>query len=130
MELPINQDDAGLRFPIDDITDPLTTCELHNPKYNDTVMVAISVVSPIDYTKTPRIHGTIIPPGYASVSVDRVLKGFSNVSLDIEIGDREKTLGETEKIFICWCKRYIIIPRASPSSLLPPPPQLPNPRYG
>ena len=90
-------------------------------------MVAICVVSPIDHTKTPRIHGTIIPPGYTSVSVNRVMKGFSNVPLDIEGGDEEKTLGEVEKTFIYWRKRYINIPRASPSSLLPPPPQPPNP---
>ena len=31
MELPVIQGDAGLRFPIDDITEPLTTCELHIP---------------------------------------------------------------------------------------------------
>ena len=115
---------------MDDIADPLTTCELHIPKENATVMVAIGVVFPIDHTKTPRIHATIIPPTYASVSVDRVMKGFSNVPLDTEGGDREKTLGEGEKIFICWRKCYIIILGASLSSLLPPPPQLPNPRCG
>jgi hypothetical protein len=54
--------------------------------------------------------------------VDRVVKGHENVALDIEGGDGEKTLGEAEKTFICWKKRYIIIPRA-------PPPQ-PNPRCG
>lgn len=124
-EVPVIQDDAGLRFPVDDITDPLTTCELHIPEGNATVMVAIGVVSRIDPTKTPRCHGALIPPGYASVSVDRVVKGNSNVPLDIEGGDGEKTLGEAEKTFICWRKRYIIIPRASP-----PPPQQPNPRCG
>jgi len=49
---------------------------------------------------------------------DRVVKGFSNVQLEKEEGDGEKTLGEVEKTFICWRKRYIIIPGASPSSLL------------
>jgi hypothetical protein len=93
-------------------------------------MVAIGVVSPIDPTKTPRIHRTIIPPRYASVSVDRVTKGFSDVALEILGGDGEKTLGEAEKTFILWRKRYIIIPGASPSSLLPPPPQLPHHRCG
>ena len=29
--------------------------------------------------------------------------------LEIEGGDREKTLGEAEKTFICWRKRFIII---------------------
>jgi len=93
-------------------------------------MVVVGVVTPIDPTKTPRIHGAIVLPRYASVSVDRVVKGFSNVQFEIEGGDGEKTLGETEKTSICWRKRYIIIPRASPSSLPPPPRHEPNPRCG
>jgi hypothetical protein len=100
----------------------LTSCELHIPEGNATVKAATGVVSPIDPTKTPRIHSVAIPPGYASVSVDRVIKGNENVALDIEGGDREKTLGEVEKTFICWKKRYIIFSGA-------PPPQ-PNPRCG
>ena len=100
-ELPVIQEDAGLCFPVDDITEPLKTCELHIPDGNNaSIMVAIGVVSPIDRTKTPRIHGSVIQPGYASVSVDRVLKGYSNVPLDIKGGDGEKTLGEAEKTFI------------------------------
>ena len=63
-------------------------------------MVALSVFSPPDPTKTPRIHGAIIPPGYVSVSLDRVNKDFSDLPLDIPGGDREKTLGEAEKTFI------------------------------
>ena len=78
------QDDKGLRFLVDDITEHLTTCELHIPQGTATVMVAIGVVFPIDLMKTPRCHGTIIQPEYASVLVDRVVKGFSNVRLDIE----------------------------------------------
>ena len=71
-ELPDIQDDTRLRFPVDDITEPLTTCELHIPDGNNnaSIMVAVGVVSPIDRTKTPRIHGSVIQPGYASVSVD------------------------------------------------------------
>ena len=30
-EMPTIQDDVGLHFPVDDITEPLTTCELHIP---------------------------------------------------------------------------------------------------
>ena len=86
MELP-NQDDAMLRFPMDDITAPFTSCELHIPKENATIMVALSVFSPPDPTKTPIIHGAIIPPGYVSLSVDRVNKGFSDLALDIPGGD-------------------------------------------
>jgi hypothetical protein len=120
-EVPVRQDDdVGMRFPVDDITALLTSCELHIPEGNATVKVPTGVISPIDPTKTPRIYSVTIPPGYASVSVDRVVKGHENVALDIEGGDREKTLGEAEKTFMCWKKLYIIIPRA-------PPPQ-PNPR--
>ena len=110
--------DAALRFPVDDITEPLTSCELHIPKDNATFMVAIGVVNPVDPSRTPRIHGQPIPTGYASVSVDRVTRGFSDVALDFPGGDGEKTLGEAEHSFILWHKRYIIIPGASP----PPPP--------
>ena len=55
-KLPVIQDDAGLRFPVDDITEPLTTCELHIPNGNNaSIMVAVGVVSPIDRMKTPKI---------------------------------------------------------------------------
>ncbi|XP_021316005.1 uncharacterized protein LOC110435037 [Sorghum bicolor] len=112
-------DDVELRFPVDDVTAPLTSCELHIPEGDVIVKVATGVISPIDPTKTPRIHSVPIPAGYACVSVDRVVRGRENVPLNIEGGDGEKTLGEAEKTFICWRKRYIIIPGV-------PPPQ-PNP---
>ena len=89
-----------LRFPVDDITAPFTSCELHIPKENATIMVALGVFSPLDPTKTPRIYGAIIPPEYVSILVDRVNKGFSDLALDIPGGDGEKTLGEAEKTFI------------------------------
>ena len=83
-----------------DITAPFTSCELYIPKENATIMVALSVFSPPDPTKIPRVHGAIIPPRYVSVSVNRVNKGFSDLALDILGGDGEKTLGEAEKTFI------------------------------
>ena len=44
MELLVIQDDAGLRFPIDDITEPLTTCELHILDGNNaSIMVAVGL---------------------------------------------------------------------------------------
>jgi hypothetical protein len=101
-------------FSVDDVTAPLTSCELHISEENATVKVATGVISPIDPTKTPRIHSVAIPSGYASVSVDRVVKDHKNMALDIEGGDGEKTLGEVEKTFVCWKKRYIIILGAPP----------------
>jgi len=81
-ELP-NQDDAALRFPVDDVTTPMTSMELHIPRGNDTIKVAVGVYNPLDPTKTPRIHGPLIPPRYATVLVDKVCKGYDNVALDI-----------------------------------------------
>ena len=47
-ELPVIQDDAELCFSVDDITEPLTICELHIPDGNNaSIMVAVGVVSPM-----------------------------------------------------------------------------------
>ena len=116
-----------LRFLVDDITAPFTSCELHIPNENATIMVALGVFSPPNPTKTPRIHGAIIPTRYVSVLVDRVNKDFSDLALNILEGDGEKTLGEAKKTFILWRKHYIIIPEvSSPPSLS----QLPDNRCG
>jgi len=92
------------------ISEAFTTCELHVPDENATKKVAIGVVNPIDRTRTPRIHNRLVPARYASISADRVEKGCGSVPLQIEGGDGEKTLGEAEMTFICWRKRFIIIP--------------------
>jgi len=119
MEVPTAQADVKLRFPMDDLIVPVNSCELHIPKGTRTKKVAVGVVKAIDRTRTPRIHGQPVPEGYARVSVDRVERGCASVLLDIEGGDGEKTLGEVEKTFICWRKRFIIIHGVSP-----PPPRL------
>jgi hypothetical protein len=96
---------------------------------NSTVVVAHGIVSPVVPDKAPRSHGNPIPPGYYSVSVDRVIKEYREVTLDFPGGDGEKTLGQAEHSFVIWRKRYIIIPGAAarvPSS----PPQLPHDRCG
>jgi len=51
--MPTIQDDVGLHFPVDDITEPLTTCELHIPQGTAIVMVAVGVGTPVDPMKTP-----------------------------------------------------------------------------
>ena len=107
-----------LRFPVDDLIEPVTSCELHIPEGIKTKKVVVGVVNPIDRTRTPRIHGQPVPEGYACVSLDRVERGYDSVPLDIEGGDGEKTLGKAEKTFICWRKHFIVIPGVS---LLPPP---------
>ena len=72
-EIP-KQGDIGLRFPMDEVTEPCTSCELHILKGNSTIKVVIGLVNPIDRTKTPRIHGNIIQEGYATISVDKAEK--------------------------------------------------------
>jgi len=109
-EVPTIQDDTKLHFPVDDVTEAFTTSELHVLDGNATKKVAIAVVNLINRTRTPSIHNRPVPGRYASVSVDRVEKGCGSVPLEIEGGDGEKTLGEAEKTFICWRKRFIIIP--------------------
>ena len=108
---------------------PLTPCELHIPMGNSTIVVAIGVVSPMDIDKTPRSHVNPIPPGYYSVSVDRVIKDYREVPLDFPGGDGEKTLGQAEHSFVLWCKCYIIIPGVA-AKVPSPPPQLPHDRCG
>ena len=108
---------------------PLMPCELHISMGNSTVLVAHGIVSPMDPDKTPRSHGNPIPPGYYSVSVDRVIKENREVSLDFPRGDGEKTLGQAEHSFVLWCKCYIIIPGVA-AKVPSPPPQLPHDSYG
>ena len=108
---------------------PLTPCELHIPlgKTSAIVLVAHGIISPMVPEKTPRSHGNPIPPGYYSVLVDRVVKGYREVALDFPRGNGEKTLGQAEHSFVLWRKRYIIIPGAAARVPLPPP-QLPHDR--
>ena len=100
-ELP-NQDDALQHFSADDITVPLTPCELHIPLGNtgSIVLVAHGIVSPMVPDKTSTIHGNPIPPGYYSILVDRVIKDYREVPLDFPRGDGEKTLWQVEHSFI------------------------------
>ena len=88
---------------MDDITVPLTPCELHIPLGNTsaTVLVAHGIVSPVVPDKTPTIHGNSIPPGYYSVSMHRVIKDYREMALDFPGGDGEQTLGQAEH-FLCF----------------------------
>jgi len=92
---------------MDDLTEPVNSCELHIAEGTGTKKVAVGVVNAIDWTRTPRIHGQPVPEGYARVSVDRVERGCASVPLDIEGGDGERTLGEAKKTFICWHKHLL-----------------------
>ena len=83
------------------------------------------IVSSVVPEKTPTSHGNPIPPGYYSISVDRVIKDYREVPLDFPGGDGEKTLGQVEHSFVLWRKRYIIISGAA-ARVPSPPPQLPH----
>uniref|UniRef100_A0A0E0LZJ9 DUF8039 domain-containing protein n=1 Tax=Oryza punctata TaxID=4537 RepID=A0A0E0LZJ9_ORYPU len=79
----------------------MTPCELHTPARNITIMV--------------------VTAGYAKVAVDRVVKEFRQLTVDIPGGEGETTLSEVEHGFILWRERYIVIPGAPPR--LPSPPR-------
>jgi len=92
MEVPTVQADAKLRFPVDDLTEPVTSCELYILEGTRTKKVVVGVVSPIDRTRTMRIYSQPVLEGYAHVSVDRVERGCDSMPLNIEGGDGKKTL--------------------------------------
>jgi hypothetical protein len=51
-----------------------------------------------------------IPPGYASVSVERICQpDFEELEIDIPRDDREKTLKDALHGIILWPERYIVI---------------------
>jgi hypothetical protein len=51
-----------------------------------------------------------IPPGYSSVSVERICQpDFEELEIDIPGGDGEKTLKDALHGIILWPKRYIVI---------------------
>jgi hypothetical protein len=55
-------------------------------------------------------HDMPIPPGYASVSVERICQpNFEELETDIPEGDGEKTLKDALHGIILWPKRYIVI---------------------
>jgi hypothetical protein len=61
----------------------------------------------------------LIPPGYASVSVEEICQSqFEDLELDIPGGDGERTLKDAVHGIILWPKRYIIIPQTEGS--IPP----------
>jgi hypothetical protein len=93
---------------------------------DSTSLVAHGFVAPEEPNKTPRIHGSLIPPGYYRVSVDRVISDHRGVALDIAEGEGEKTLGEVEHGVILWRKCYIIIPSSAAARVPSPLPQPPH----
>jgi hypothetical protein len=64
-------------------------------------------------------HDMLIPPSYASVSVEEICQPqFEGLELDIPGGDGERTLKDAVHGIILWPKHYIIIPQTEGS--IPP----------
>jgi len=72
IEVPIIQANVKLRFPMDDLIEPMTSSELHILEGTETKKVAIGVLNPIDRMRTPRIHGQPVLEGYARALVNMV----------------------------------------------------------
>jgi hypothetical protein len=94
-----------------------TPCELHKPFGNITMLVAYE--SAFAHFPGQTSHDMLIPPGYASVSVEEICQPqFEDLELDIRGGDGERTLKDAVHGIILWPKCYIIIPRTKRS--IPP----------
>jgi hypothetical protein len=96
-----------------------TPCELHKPFGNITMHVAYG--SAFAHFPRQTSHNMLIPPGYASVSLEEICQPqFEDLELDIPGGDGERTLKDAVHNIILWPKHYIITP---------PPQKWINPSY-
>jgi hypothetical protein len=113
-ELPGDDDEPTIRYPVDDIT-VATPCELHVKVVNITMKVAVGYAIPIG--PNPTYHLTPIPHGYVVVGVDQVMSGFEHLKLDYPagVGDLYE-LGEAKKTTILWLKEYIVLTNWTPRS--------------
>jgi hypothetical protein len=114
--------DVNQQYPVD-FRCRCTPCELHKPFGNITMQVAYE--SAFAHFPGQTSHNMLIPPSYASVSVEEICQPqFEDLELDILGGDKERTIKDAVHSIILWPKRYSIIPRTERS--IPPtnPPQL------
>jgi hypothetical protein len=81
--------DDNQQYPVDFLCQ-CTPCELHKPFGNITMQVAYR--SAFAHFPRQTSHGMLIPPGYASVSVEEICQSqFEDLVLDIPGGDGERT---------------------------------------
>jgi hypothetical protein len=78
-ELPRDDDEPAIRYPVDDITES-TPCELHVKVVNITTKVAVSYALPIG--PNPTYHCHPVPQGYAIAGVYQVMSAFEQLKLD------------------------------------------------
>jgi hypothetical protein len=101
--------DDNQQYPVDFLC-RCTPCELHKPFGNITMQVPYG--SAFAHFPGQTSHGMLIPPGYASISVEEICQPqFEDLELDIPGDDRERTLKDAVHSIILWPKRYIIIPQ-------------------
>jgi hypothetical protein len=94
-ELPANDDEPAIRYPVDDITEA-TPCELHVKVVNITIKVAVGYALPIG--PNPNYHCTQIPHGYAVARMDQVMSAFEHLKLDYPASEGDLyELGEAKK---------------------------------
>jgi hypothetical protein len=104
-DLPEDDDEPVIRYPVDDITE-WTSCELH---------VAVGYALLIGPDSTYHCHP--IPHGYAIAGMDEVMGRFEQLKLDHSTGEGDLyKLGEAKKTTILWLKEYIMLPNWTPRS--------------
>lgn len=108
-------------YPVDYVTEK-TDCELHVPMRNISVKVADGYVYPPQEGATH--HHLPIPAVCALVGVDSIVTGYETMELDFPGGEEEKTLGDVQRSFALWNKKYIIFSDPQPR---PPPPEQQRP---
>jgi hypothetical protein len=98
MDLPEDDDEPAIRYPVDDIMES-TSCELHVKVMNITMKVAVGYALPIGLDST--YHCRPIPHGYAVAGVDEVMGAFEHLKLDNPAGEGDLyELGEAKKITV------------------------------
>jgi hypothetical protein len=99
--------DDNQQYPVEFLC-RCTPCDLHKPFGNITMQVAYE--SAFAHFPGQTSHDMLIPPGYASISVEEICQSqFEDLELDILGGDGERTLKDAVHGIILWPKRYIIV---------------------
>jgi hypothetical protein len=113
-ELPRDDDEPAIRYPVDDIMEA-TPCELHVKVMNITMKMAVDYALPIG--PNPTYHCRSVPHGYAAARVDQVMSAFEQLKLDYPTGEEDLyELGEAKKTTVLWLKEYIMLPNWTPRS--------------
>ena len=86
--------------------------------------------SALPLSPSTTVHGRLVPPGYASVTVEQIVGNSEDLELDFIGEDGEKTLGDALHGIVLWCKADIILIANTTAPVDPddrPPPHPPSP---